>query len=220
MKIIALIAIITTLLLCLTAIANAQTTPTLTATPNNSNIFKVTGQGFTPDEIVNLTLHNETAIVFNFANLTADSTGSINGTEIIPTSIPGANYNITATGLTSNVTVTVVNYAVPNLTGATGPRGATGDTGDTGATGQAANMTISYVAVFLSLIAIVIAVITFIKRKAVESPPPPPTSPPQTSPNPSRDIAVRLQKLKALLNSGAISRDDYERRKREILSQL
>ena len=218
MKTTALIAIIITLLLCLTAIANAQTTSTLTATPNHSNIFKVTGQGFTPDEIVNLTLNNETAIVFNFANLTADSTGSINGTEIIPTSITGANYNITATGLTSNVTATVVNYTVPNLTGATGPRGATGDAGDTGAAGQAANMTISYVAVFLSVIAIVIAVITFIKRKALESPPPPPPS--QTSTNPSRDIAVRLQKLKALLNSGAISRDDYERRKREILSQL
>jgi len=182
MKTTALIAIITTLLLCLTVIANAQTTTTLTATPNNSNIFQVTGQGFTPDEIVNLTLYNETAIVFNFANLKADSAGSINGTEIIPTSITGANYNITATGLTSNVTATVVNYTVPNLIGATGASGETGatgangETGATGATGQAANIIISYIAVFLSLIAIVIAVITFIKGKAQQSqsPPPPP----------------------------------------------
>ena len=161
MKTIVLIAIIVTLLLCLTAIANATTT-TLTATPNNSNVFQVKGTGFTPGEIVNLTLYNKTAIVFKFNNLTADSTDSINGTEIIPTSIAGGNYNITAVGLTSKLAATVINYAVPNLIG------------KTGATGQSADMTASYIAVFLSLIAIVIAVIAVIKGKAREPPPPPP----------------------------------------------
>jgi len=34
------------------------------------------------------------------------------------------------------------------------------------------------------------------------------------------DIAGRLQKLKAQFNSGAISMDDYEKSKKEILSQL
>jgi len=170
MKTIVLIAIIVTLLLCLTAIANATTT-TLTATPNNSNVFQVKGTGFTPGEIVNLTLYNKTAIVFKFNNLTADSTDSINGTEIIPTSIAGGNYNITAVGLTSKLAATVINYAVPNLIGKTG---ATGATGATGTTGQSADMTASYIAVFLSLIAIVIAVIAVIKGKAREPPPPPP----------------------------------------------
>jgi hypothetical protein len=48
-----------------------------------------------------------------------------------------------------------------------------------------------------------------------------PPVPPQTFQKPSEgDIAGRLQKLKTLLDSGAISTDDYEKRKGEILSQL
>ena len=48
-----------------------------------------------------------------------------------------------------------------------------------------------------------------------------PPVPPQTSQKlPEGDISGRLQKLKSLLDSGAISNDDYEKRKREILSQL
>jgi len=48
-----------------------------------------------------------------------------------------------------------------------------------------------------------------------------PPVPPQISPKPSEgDISGRLQKLKSLLDSGAISIDDYEKRKQEILSQV
>jgi hypothetical protein len=190
-------AIIATLLLCLTAVANA--TATLTATPNNSNIFQIAGNGFKAGETVSLTLYNGTKNVFKFDNLTADSTGSINGTEIIPTSVAGGNYNITATGLSSGDKATILNYAVPNLrgatgatgatggtgatgptgtTGATGATGATGGTGATGPTGKAADMTISYIAVFLSIIAIAIAVFVLIKtvrtgQRLPYLPPPP-----------------------------------------------
>jgi hypothetical protein len=185
MKIIIPIAIIATLLLCLTAVANA--TATLKATPNNSNIFQIAGTGFGANEIVSLTLYNGTTTVFKFDNLTADSTGSISGTEIIPTSITGGNYNITATGLTSGNKATILNYAVPALRGSTGAPGATGVPGPTGAPGStgapgatgapgptgapgatgakgpAADMTISYIAVFLSVIAITIAVFMLLK---------------------------------------------------------
>ncbi len=178
MKTTVLIATIATLLLCLTFIANVQAAATLAATPNDSNVFQVAGTGFAPGETVTLTLYSGTTAVFKFNDLTADSTGSINGTEIIPTSIAGANYNITAKGAISNAIATVVNYAVPNLIGATGVPGATGIPGATGAKGTtgATNTTASDVALSLSIIAVVIAVIaaviSMIKERA--SPPPPP----------------------------------------------
>jgi hypothetical protein len=90
-----------------------EMTATPAATLRNSNMFQVAGIRFTPDEIVSLTLYNGTSSVFNLNNLSVDYVGSIKETEIIPTCISGANYDITAAGLTSNVTVTVVNYAVP-----------------------------------------------------------------------------------------------------------
>jgi len=110
---------------------------TMTATPNDSNIFQISGTGFADNEIINLTLCSGNSVIYIFPNITADSSCSFsNVVEIIPTSVAGGLYNLTAVGQSSGISVTIP-YTVPNLVGATGATGSTGATGPTGATGAA-----------------------------------------------------------------------------------
>jgi hypothetical protein len=145
----------------------------LTAFPNDSNIFALNGTGFTRNETVTIVMHDGNSTVFSFLNCTADNAGLINATEIIPTSIYG-QYNITATGQTSNITLTLINFVVPNLTGANGTSitgsvgptgipgvsgipGVKGDKGDTGDTNDIATLAIG-----ISLICVLIEVTSII----------------------------------------------------------
>jgi hypothetical protein len=143
------------------------TNPKISASPANSNIIKVTGNGFYPNDIVVFTLTKDVFIsVYNFTDYgVTDALGNFTTTLIIPTSISG-NYTLTAqtkTGLTANTPA-----VVPDLTG---PKGDTGETGAKGAKGTAgpvgkdADNTILYIAVIISIIAAVIAVLALIKNR-------------------------------------------------------
>jgi hypothetical protein len=76
------------------------------------------------------------------------------------------------------------------------------------------------------IIIVVVIVVLLMRRKkphvpVVQSqtmPPPPPTNLSQN--NFGGDIAGRLDKLKGLLDSNLISKEEYENRKKEILSQV
>ena len=166
----------------------AQASAALTAVPNDSNIFFISGHGFVPREPVILELYNGTTVMFSFTTVTADVFGSFNGTEIIPTSLYG-NYSLVAIGTVGNETVTLA-YEVPNLVGttgatgigltgpigspgpsgipgATGIKGAKGDTGNTGDTDSTA--TFAMVLGFASLIISIAAVVSVVRKRHVSS---------------------------------------------------
>lgn len=141
-------------------------TPALTVTPDDSNIIAVSGSGFNTSETVTLTLEdsdNETIYTFT-EDLTTNTLGNFTAAVIIPTSING-DYTLiaeTETGATANATITV-----PDLTGATGATGATGLSGEAGVDGEdgaAADNTIVYSAVILSIAAIAIAAVALTKK--------------------------------------------------------
>jgi rhodanese-related sulfurtransferase len=108
-------------------------TPTLKATPNNSNIFNLAISGFGAQSNITLQLMNGSTTVYNFpGQMQTDSTGSYSSIMIAPTSIQGGQYSLT-TAIAG--TTQFINYAIPTLTGAMGATGPTGSTGSTGATG-------------------------------------------------------------------------------------
>ena len=173
----------------------ASASATLTATPSNSNIFVVTGTGFNASVSVTLELLNGTTVVYAFTGpITTNTLGNFNATVIVPTSIAGGAYTLSAT-TTGTPSVTIgVGYAVPNLTGATGATGATGTTGAagtvgatgaTGATGlpgKSPSNGLVDAAIGISLVALIVAAISLFmnvsgkKKKTYEekAPPPPP----------------------------------------------
>jgi hypothetical protein len=140
--------------------------PKITASPANSNLIKVTGSGFGQMEGVGFVLVGATGPVFNFTDFSVtDNLGNFTTTLIIPTSISG-NYTLvvaTRSGVTSNTAI-----IVPDLTG---PKGDTGDTGDkgakgtTGAAGKDADSTTLYIAVIISIVAIVISLAALFKDR-------------------------------------------------------
>ena len=86
-----------------------QINPRIIATPPNSNIFKVTGSGFNPYQMVFFRMMgNNPNSVYNFTDLAiTDTLGNFTITLIIPTSISG-NYTLidgTQTGTTTNTNI-------------------------------------------------------------------------------------------------------------------
>ncbi len=144
-----------------------QTNPKIAVTPPNSNIFKVSGSGFTPFDIAAFTLmDNRFASAFNFTDIgVADNQGNFTATLIVPTSLSG-NYTLfvaTRTGLTANASITV-----PDLTGPKGDSGDTGDRGPKGVAGEAgdaADNTLVYVAIIVSVIAAVLSVASLLRDR-------------------------------------------------------
>lgn len=141
--------------------------PKIAASPANSNIIKVTGSGFTPNQAITFTLVQNVFIsAYNFTDIgVTDALGNFTTTLIVPTSISG-NYTLMAqsrTGLTANTAI-----IVPDLTGSQGETGEDGDRGAKGATGPAgkdADSTLMYVAVILSVIAIVVSIMGLLKSR-------------------------------------------------------
>jgi hypothetical protein len=133
----------------------------LTASPENSNIINVVGTGFNAEENVTLELNNAASTVYTFSEIiTTNDQGSFNATVIIPTSLSGS-FTLTAATSTTSANTTI---AVPDLTGPTGATGATGATGETGEKGTPADTTIIYFALVVSIAAIVVAIITLLKK--------------------------------------------------------
>jgi hypothetical protein len=149
--------------------------PSITATPDESNIFNVTGTGFnvTADVTLELIANDTTYYTFD-EGITTDENGTFTAIVIVPTSVEGATYNLTAT--TDDDVSAYVEYTVPDLTGptgATGVTGATGATGTTGATGalgatgengQDADETVTYVAIVVGLLGLVLATYAVVKK--------------------------------------------------------
>ena len=131
----------------------------LSATPDNSNIIEVSGSGFNASENVWLGLTDSNGnIVYNFTELVAsDAQGNFSAITIVPTNISGT-YNLFAS--TSSATA----YTAQTIPDFTGPTGSPGVTGATGETGAAADSTISYAAVALSILAIAIAAYTLMRK--------------------------------------------------------
>jgi hypothetical protein len=138
-------------------------TPTLTVSPDDSNIILVSGTGFNASEVATLKIvdsNNETVYTFP-DNITTDNQGNFTSTVIIPTNIKGSYTIIASTSdISANATITV-----PDLTGPTGATGATGLTGENGTAGEPADSTIGYVAVVLSIVAIAIAALAMMKKR-------------------------------------------------------
>ena len=145
------LATITFLLLSVATIAGVASAATLTATPDNSNIFNATGTGFTANSNVTLQLWNgSTTLIYTFPNATTDNSGNFSAILIVPTSIPNATYTLTAT---TGAVSQSVSQTTPDLTGPTGATGATG------ATGQAASNILAYGAIIISVMALIAAAI-------------------------------------------------------------
>lgn len=151
------LATTTFLLLLVATNAGVASAATLTATPDNSNIFNATGTGFTANANVTLQLwEGNTTLIYTFPNATTDSSGNFSTILIVPTSIPNATYTLTAT---TGAVSQSVNQTTPELTGPTGATGPTGPTGATGATGQAASNVLVYGAIIISVMALIAAAI-------------------------------------------------------------
>jgi hypothetical protein len=141
--------------------------PKIAVSPANSNIIKVTGSGFTPNQVVTFTLTEAVFIsAYNFTDLgITDALGNFTVNLIIPTSISG-NYTLMAqssTGLTANTAIIVPDLAGPQ--GVTGDTGAKGAKGATGAAGKDADSTLLYPAVILSVIAIILSIMAFLRNR-------------------------------------------------------
>lgn len=141
--------------------------PEIAVSPANSNIIKVTGSGFYPNQAITFALVQNVFIsTYNFTDVGAtDALGNFTITLIVPTSING-NYTLMAqskTGLTASTAI-----IVPDLTG---PQGGTGDTGDrgakgaTGPAGKDTDNTLLYVSIILSIIAIILSVTAFLRYR-------------------------------------------------------
>lgn len=143
----------------------------VSVSPDNSNIFNVTGKGFGASKAVTLRLTLPSgATAYTFADqMTTDSQGRFSTIGIVPTSISGT-YALVASSTSGNATIQVT---IPNLKGApgeTGMAGATGATGETGATGatgpagSASGSPLEYASIALSVAAIVISAYALIKK--------------------------------------------------------
>jgi hypothetical protein len=143
------------------------TNPKIAVSPPNSNIFKVSGSGFNPVEVVVFNLvDNRYASAYNFTDVgVTDTLGNFTVTLIVPTTLSG-NYTLiasTRTGITLNTPITL-----PNLIG---PKGDTGETGDRGPKGPAgtdgasADNALVYVAVLVSVLSAVVSVAAILRTR-------------------------------------------------------
>jgi len=143
----------------------------VSVSPDNSNIFNVTGRGFGDSKAVTLRLTLASgATAYTIPDqMTSDSQGRFSTIVIVPTSISGT-YNLVASATSGNATipVTIPNLkGAPGVTGMTGATGATGETGATGATGPAGSASgspLEYAGIALSIAAIVISVYALVKK--------------------------------------------------------
>ena len=120
----------------------------LSASPDNSNIFHVSGSGFNVSETVWLRLVSDEIIVLNFTEtIESDVEGNFSAIVFVPAKIHGT-HNLTA--LTSNVTV-LFEYSVLDLTG---PKGDPEDP------------TIDYSGIRLGLVAIVLSVYALARKSS------------------------------------------------------
>jgi hypothetical protein len=142
-------------------------------TPDNSNIFNVTGTNFDASDGITLELIANGTTYYTITNDVEIST-NINGTftaiVIIPTNVDGGNYNLTASTEDQSAYVEIT---IPDLTGATGATGATGSTGATGATGakgsdgadgQDADQALTYGTIGLGLLGLVVATYAVMRK--------------------------------------------------------
>jgi hypothetical protein len=153
-----------------TACADSTDTA-ITATPDESNIFNVTGSGFDSGAEVTLELVANDTTYYSFTeSITTDENGTFTAIVIVPTSTTGATYNLTAS--TDNYTA-YTEYTVPDLTGpagatgstgATGATGATGETGAVGADGENADSTLTAGAIGIGLIGLAVGIYAVIKK--------------------------------------------------------
>jgi collagen type VII alpha len=137
----------------------------LTVTPDDSNIIAVSGSGFNANQTVTLQLNDTTTTTaYTFPeNITTNSQGNFTSTIIIPTSLSGSYTIVASTSTaTANATISVPDFTGP--TGATGATGSTGVAGVAGADGQPADNTAVYLALVASVIAIAVALFTFVKK--------------------------------------------------------
>ncbi|MEM2970096.1 MAG: hypothetical protein QXR63_04090 [Candidatus Bathyarchaeia archaeon] len=133
----------------------------LSATPSNSNIFRLTGIGFDASDTVWLRLVSDETVVFNFTEtIETDAEGSFSAIVIVPTSIHGT-FNLVAS--TTSVSA-YVEYTVPDLTGPEGPAGPTGETGPKGDPGEPADPTIGYAGVGLGIVAIALSLYALARK--------------------------------------------------------
>lgn len=147
----------------------------LTTTPDNSNIFNVTGTNFDiSDEVTLELIANGTTYytITDDVDLSTNANGTFTAIVIIPTSIDGGDYNLTES--TEDQTA-YVEITIPNLSGATGATGATGVTGATGSTGakgtdgvdgQDADPALTYGAIGLGLLGLVVATYAAMRKSS------------------------------------------------------
>ncbi len=145
---------------------------TVKVSPDNSNIFNVTGQGFDVSKPVTIILappHGPATYTFPPSQITTDSQGRFSAIVIVPTTISGS-FNLVASTANGNVissantTVTIPNLQGPiGLTGATGATGAPGNNETSGSTST--NTTLAYISIALSVVAIVIGIYAITKTK-------------------------------------------------------
>ena len=140
--------------------------------PDDSNIFNVTGQGFDASKPVTLKLappHGPAVYIFP-DNITTDGHGRFSAIIIVPTRINGA-FNLAASTANGNANVTVT---IPDLhgppgatgqTGSTGATGATGASGENGTTGPTTSDILVYVSIVLSIVAIIIGIYAATKKR-------------------------------------------------------
>lgn len=160
-----LLSVLFIFFLCMsvTKLSFAQTDPSFTATPDNSNITQVVGSGFNASETVSLKLLDTTTggEVYVFPeNISTNVYGNFSGIVIIPTGINGT-FNMTAA--TSSVSLSV-EFTVPDLTG---PQGAQGETGETGPKGEAGASAVSaiYGSYGLAIFALLISIVALVKKR-------------------------------------------------------
>ncbi len=152
--------------------------PTIEISPDDSNIFNITGTGFEASATVSLELNqNQTegspAYIFP-EQLTTDSQGNFSAIEIVPTTISGT-FTLVASTASSSASTTVT---IPNLIGATGATGATGaavapaatSTGASGQTGSATDTSLLYFSIAfsiaLSTVSLAVAALSLTRKRS------------------------------------------------------
>jgi hypothetical protein len=144
----------------------------VSVSPDNSNVFNVTGRGLGASRDVKISLNQSRGVpVYTFTDtIKTDSQGRFSTILIVPTSISGT-FTLVASTSAGDASVVIT---VPNLKGATGLTGATGATGETGEkgatgdmgkTGAAADSMLGYIAVILSAVAIVLSLMVLLKKR-------------------------------------------------------
>jgi hypothetical protein len=151
--------------------------PTIEISPDDSNIFNITGTGFEASATVSLELNqNQTAGTPAYIfpeQLTTDSQGNFSAVEIVPTTISGT-YTLIASTSSSSASTTVT---IPNLTGATGATGAGAtvapaatSTGTSGQTGSATDTSLVYISIAfsigLSIVSLAVAALSLSRKRS------------------------------------------------------